>query len=163
MMTKDQFRNALSGFPSGVTIVTTTDAERGWCGFTASSFCSVSAEPPLVLVCLADTAECHAAFLAARRWNIHIVDEAHTGLATRFASRGADKFAGNAFEADAHGIPRLRNAFVTLQCRRHEIHASGDHAILVGEVVDVDMTDSAPVFYYRRAFHPVEKAGEPTS
>ncbi len=50
---------AMVTFPSGVTRVTTSDAESRWWGFTATSFCSVSMQPPLVLDCLAETAECH--------------------------------------------------------------------------------------------------------
>ncbi|APZ50560.1 flavin reductase family protein [Salipiger abyssi] len=155
MIPKDQFLKAMGAFPSGVTIVTTTDADGQWRGFTASAFCSVSADPPLVLVCLADSADCHAAFQAAGRWNIHIVDAAHTELAMRFARRGAEKFAGDDFVADAHGIPQLRDAFVTLHCARHACYPGGDHSILVGQVGAAEITDSAPVYYYRRGFHPV--------
>ncbi|MBN9888118.1 flavin reductase family protein [Salipiger abyssi] len=158
MIPKEQFLKAMGAFPSGVTIVTTTDADGRWRGFTASAFCSVSADPPLVLVCLADSADCHAAFQAAGRWNIHIVDAAHTELAMRFARRGAEKFGGNAFEADIHGIPKLRGAFVTLHCARHAAHESGDHTILVGRVDAAEVSEGAPVYYYQRGFHPVASA-----
>ena len=58
----DGFREAMASFPSGTTIVTTSDSGGGWWGFTASSFCSVSLDPPLVLTCLATGAQCFGAF-----------------------------------------------------------------------------------------------------
>jgi flavin reductase (DIM6/NTAB) family NADH-FMN oxidoreductase RutF len=100
------FREAMSAFPSGVTVVTTTDAEGRWWGFTATSFCSVSAEPPLVLVCLAETAECHPVFAAATDWIIHVLAADHGALALRFATRGADKFGESDFVAGPFGVLR---------------------------------------------------------
>lgn len=101
------FRSAMAAFPSGVTIVTTSDAGGRWWGFTASSFCSVSLSPPLVLVCLDRNADCHAAFSGASQWAIHLVPPDHIDLARRFATRGADKFAGDWFVADCDGLPIL--------------------------------------------------------
>lgn len=68
-----RFRDAMASFPSGVTIVTTADRDGRWWGFTATSFCSLSVEPPLVLVCLAKRAECHPVFLTAERFVIHVI------------------------------------------------------------------------------------------
>ena len=93
-MDRDNFREAMASFPSGATIVTTADAAGDWWGFTASSFCSVSMDPPLVLTCLARSAQCFPAFAAADRWNIHVLPHRHADLAVRFATRGADKFDG---------------------------------------------------------------------
>ena len=62
------FKAAMAAFPSGITIVTTTGADGAPWGFTATSFCSVSADPPLTLVCLATTAQCHPVFQEADRW-----------------------------------------------------------------------------------------------
>jgi flavin reductase ActVB len=81
----------MASFPSGVTIVTTSDETGQWRrGFTATSFCSVSMEPPLILVCLAASAECHPTFTSAARWLVHLVHlvtDEHTELAVRFATR----------------------------------------------------------------------------
>lgn len=74
----------MSSFPAGVTIVTTTDEDGQWWGFTATSFCSVSVDPPPVLVCLANNAECHPVFAKARHWRIHLIHAEHAELAMRF-------------------------------------------------------------------------------
>jgi flavin reductase ActVB len=151
-----RFREAMASFPSGVTIVTTTDETGKWRGFTATSFCSVSMEPPLILVCLANSAECRPAFTSAARWLVHVITDEHTELATRFATRGADKFAHPGFTANQHGLPTLAGASATLECDTHAIHSAGDHLILLGHVVDVRLGDGTPTVYYQRDFHPLE-------
>lgn len=145
------FRDAMSRFPSGVTIVTTT-ARDSWWGFTASSFCSLSIDPPLVLVCLASTAECHPVFMAAERYAIHILQPHHRELAMRFATRGADKFSGLWFYPDEHGLPVLPDARVRLLCRSRQRYPEGDHVILVGEVTDVALGNGQPVVQADRRF-----------
>jgi flavin reductase ActVB len=143
----------MASFPSGVTIVTTIDTDGRWWGFTATSFCSVSMDPPLVLVCLADTAECHPVFAAAQRWIVHVIHSEHADLAVRFATRGADKFADAGFRADERGLPVLERACVTLDCSLHALHPGGDHSILVGRVERTRIDEAElPAVYFRRGF-----------
>lgn len=158
-----RFRDAMASFPSGVTIVTTSDARGRWWGFTATSFCSVSMDPPLVLVCLAQTAECHPAFTATRRWLVHVIHPEDAPLALLFATRGADKFADAGFTADDRGLPLLDRACVTLDCSAHAAHPAGDHTILVGRVERTSLANDQPAVYFRRTFHllaqPTRAAG----
>lgn len=155
---KQRFRDAMSAFPSGVTIVTTTDANGRWWGFTATSFCSVSMEPPLVLVCLAHSAECHPVFDVATRWMIHVIPPEQVDLAMRFATRGSDKFGGAEFVPTEGGLPDLPGASVTLECDFEERHVAGDHTILVGRVRNTRVSDIGPVTYFRREFHAIPRA-----
>lgn len=155
--TTDRFRDAMATFPSGVTIMTTADrAGRPW-GFTASSFCSLSLDPPLVLVCLAKSATCHPAFQQSDEWSIQIVAARHRTLATRFATRGGDKFAGGEFAPDDRGVPVLPDAPVSLTCSAHARYDGGDHSILVAQVHDVALRDGHPMLYFRRTFHPLAR------
>ncbi|MDT3442977.1 flavin reductase family protein [Pseudofrankia sp. BMG5.37] len=147
------FREAMALFPSGVTIVTTTDHTGRWWGFTASSFCSVSMDPPLVLVCLAAKAECHPAFAAAERFVVHVVHPEHADLAVRFATRGADKFADAGFRAGEHGLPVLDRASATFSCVTHAVQPAGDHSILLGRVERTSVGEEHPAVYFRRRFH----------
>jgi flavin reductase ActVB len=151
----DEFRRAMASFPSGVVIATTIDsAGRPW-GFTASAFCSVSLDPPLVLVCLAKDADCHAAFTRARRLAMHVLHPGQSELALRFATKGVDKFAGEDFSPNAHGIPVLRHAPVGLDCTLHAQYDAGDHTVLISRVRTVTLAGRAPVVYYQRRFHPL--------
>lgn len=149
---KELFRTAMASFPSGVTLVTTADDGGRWWGFTASSFCSVSMDPPLVLVCLAGSAESHAVFAAAERWLIHVIHSDQAELAWRFATRGADKFAQTGFVADEHGLPLLADASIALACTAHAKYAGGDHTILVGRVVHTRVGENEPAVYFQRGF-----------
>ncbi|MEX5709998.1 flavin reductase family protein [Parafrankia sp. FMc6] len=153
-----RFRDAMASFPSGVTIVTTADETGRWWGFTASSFCSVSMSPPLVLVCLAASAQCHPAFERARRFIVHVVPPEHADLAVRFATRGVDKFADAGFRPDESGLPVLDRACVTLDCATHAIQPAGDHSILLGRVERTRVGADRPAVYFRRRFHLLGEA-----
>jgi flavin reductase ActVB len=143
----------MASFPSGATIVTTSDESGNWWGFTASSFCSVSMDPPLVLTCLANTAQCFPAFAQAERWNIHVLQHKHADLAMRFATRGAPKFDGAGFEPDADGLPLHPDVSISLRCAAYSKTDGGDHLVLMGRVEDVAMGDEMPFVYFRRKFH----------
>lgn len=151
----DRLRETLAHFPSGVTIVTTADRDGTWWGFTATAFCSLSAQPPLVLVCLAKSARCHEAFLDAESWVIHVLGSRHTDLATRFASKGVDKFAAGGFGMNADGLPVLEGACSVLECSAYARYDGGDHTILVG-LVTACRTDGGPAaVYFQRGFHSI--------
>jgi flavin reductase ActVB len=149
----DLFREAMASFPSGITIVTTVDAAGRWWGFTATAFCALSIDPPLVLVCLSTSAECYPVFDTAKRWVVNVIHPDHADLAIRFATRGADKFADAGFLTDEHGLPYLDSACVVMRCSAHAQYPGGDHEILVGHVDDVQVNaEQAPAVYFRRVF-----------
>lgn len=152
-----RFRHALAAFPSGVTIVTTGDRDGRWWGFTATSFCSLSIDPPLVLVCLAKTASCHEAFLTAGSWVVHVVPAHRSDLARRFGTSGIDKFAGGDFEPDPLGNPVFSDAAAILHCDTFARHDGGDHTILVGRVTGTSANGHAPTVYFHRAFHVLDR------
>lgn len=147
------FRDVMAGFPAGVTVTTTVDAEGRWWGFTASAFCSLSADPPLVLVCIARSAECYAAFASSDSIAIHFVQKEYEGLARTFATRGADKFNGHPFELSERGLPVLRELGSVLECSVWARYDGGDHTIIVGRVEDALLGTADPVVYYKRDFH----------
>lgn len=148
------FRQAMTRFASGVTIVTTADDTSTWWGFTASAFSSLSLDPPLVLVCLAASADSHPVFTTTPGFIINVLGREHEDLALRFATKGADKFSGGAFRAGAtDGYPVLDDALVSLKCTTHALHEAGDHTILIGEVGYIRIRpDGQPALHYDRRF-----------
>ena len=148
-----RFRDALASFPSGVTIVTTADDDDVWWGFTATSFCSVSADPPLVLVCLGRSASCHATFMRVSRFVINVVPTDHTELAQLFATSGVEKFVQGHFTANVDGLPVLDQALVVLECETYARYEGGDHTIIVGRVTESTVGDEKPAIYYQRNYH----------
>jgi flavin reductase ActVB len=143
------FKEAMTRFPSGVTIVTTRDEEGRPHGFTASAFSSVSADPPMVLTCLDKTARCHDVFLAATTFSLAFLRPEHWDLARRFASKVEDKFDAT-FTTDPYGLARLPDALAYLVCEMEQQVPAGDHTILIGRVISVTLGEGDPAVFYSR-------------
>lgn len=145
-------RRAFGTFATGVTITTTRDAAGAPVGFTANSFTSVSLDPPLLLVCLAEKAASYPVFRDAGHFAVNVLSEAQREASTTFATRGADKFASVPWRARHTGAPVLDGAVAWFDCRTESIVPAGDHAILLGRVVDFDCVPGAPLGYCRGAY-----------
>jgi flavin reductase ActVB len=155
------FRDAMARFPSGVVIATARDEAGEAHGFTASSFCSVSADPPLVLLCLATSATCHPVFARCHAFAISILHSRQVEHAIRFATKGASKFTNLDLTDTANGQPSLSRALVALDCIVEDRHPAGDHTIIIGNVQHVALGDEEPpAVYYSRAFHTLATADE---
>lgn len=148
------FRRVLGLFPTGVTIVTTWDADGQPVGATVSSFNSVSLDPPLVLFSLARNMACCEAFAAGGPLAIHVLGDAQEDLSNRFARGGADKWADLAYGAGEHGAPLLAGTLATFECRPYAQYPGGDHTIFVAEVKQLRFRDGSPLVFsaggYRR-------------
>jgi len=155
-MTVDErsFRKALGCFASGVTVVTTLDpATRAPAGVTVSAFCSVSLEPPLVLVCLGERTADLDAFRGFGHFAVNILSEHQRDLSIRFASRSGDKWAGVSWEGWDSGVPILSGCLANLECATVEARPCGDHVILVGRVVRLRHdAGGAPLLYGRGSY-----------
>lgn len=145
-------RRALGTFATGVTIVTTLDADGAPVGFTANSFTSVSLDPPLILACLAKSAASYPVFAGAEAFAVNILAETQRETSNTFAARGADKFAAVDWESKVSGCPVLTEVVSWLDCTMHEVVEAGDHVILIGRVLDYAYTDEAPLGYCRGAY-----------
>jgi len=145
-------RRAFGTFLTGVTIVTTHDAAGMPCGMTANSFTSVSLDPPLVLVCIGRGSSNIAAFEAADRFAVHILSHDQGEVATLFALRGADRFAGITHRAMATGAPVLDECLSWFDCSLYQRIEAGDHLILIGRVEEFDAAPEAPLGFCRGRF-----------
>jgi flavin reductase ActVB len=153
-----EFRDALAAFPSGVVVVTTREEDGTPRGFTATAFASVSADPPMVLVCLATTADCYRAFAASAHFGVSILADHHSETAQAFATRGADKFGSTTFGDGDTGVPFIEEAPSVLECRVESRIPAGDHVILLGEVIGCENRfESRPLLYFKRGFHQLQE------
>jgi flavin reductase ActVB len=150
------FRSALSRFASGVSVVTTKDAAQKPFGITVSAFCSVSLDPPLVLICIEKTTGSHHAFEQSGRFTVNILASNEVGVSEHFASLIEDKFAGIEHAVDEHGIPILQGSLATLQCRLFKTLDGGDHSIFLGEVEHVIVRDAEPLIYYKGGYRHIQ-------
>ena len=129
-----EFRQALGSFGTGVTIVTTRDSRGDPVGMTASSFNSVSIEPPLVLWSVTKTAGSAEAFRNAEYFAVHVLAAEQMDLSNQFSRAGEDKFAGIKWHIDHNKTPVIDDVSTRFDCRTWEIYEGGDHWIIVGEV-----------------------------
>ena len=149
---EQEFRDAMSRFASGVTVVTTVDAEGVPRGYTASAFTSLSLDPPMVLTTLAGTAESHPAFVTADTFAVSVLRPHHHEIAMRFASKGTDKFAGDDFTPGRLGLPVLPDALAVVECRIEALFPGGDHTIITGRVEHVWSHEGPALVYFMREF-----------
>ncbi|MBU6282011.1 flavin reductase family protein [bacterium] len=150
---QSEFRRVLGHFATGVTVVTTLDAEGKPAGLTANAVSSVSLDPPLVLVCVDKKAETAACFAASGVFTVNILSEEQEGLSRRFAKSGPDKFSGVGFHAGGNGAPVLEGALARIECRIRQSVEAGDHVIHIGlaEAIGVE-GELDPLLYFRGGY-----------
>jgi flavin reductase (DIM6/NTAB) family NADH-FMN oxidoreductase RutF len=153
-VSKAEFRQALAQLAAGVSIITTCDQDGQKLGMTATAVTSVSLDPPLVLVCVDNRTRTAAALTAPMPFVVHFLSAEQEWLARQFASSSTDKFAGVAYQWTAYGCPQLEDTIASLVCVPYQTLLSGDHTIVVGRVVEVDVADNnlSPLIYVRGQF-----------
>ena len=147
------FKEAMAHWASGVTVVTTLAGDTP-VGITASSFSSVSLEPPMILVCVAKKLFSHGAIQETGAFGVSILGTEHLEWGMRFAGMMPeieDRFEGLDVHTEATGVPLLNGALGWLDCRLRHAYDGGDHTIFVGEVMAASARPSgAPILYYNR-------------
>jgi flavin reductase (DIM6/NTAB) family NADH-FMN oxidoreductase RutF len=148
-VTNEQFRKVLGHFATGVTVVTTRlhPADEPW-GFTVNAFTSVSLEPPLVLVCVGHNSQSSKAMEEAKHFAVNFLTAEQESVSRLFASRAADRFANLAHSKGPHGSPLLDGCLGFVECKKLATHHHGDHAIVIGEVLEAHFTHGEPLLYY---------------
>lgn len=145
------FRDAMSRFTSGVTIITTRATDGRPYGITASSFASLSLNPPLVLVCLGNRSSAYEVFMAAEEFAVSILAEDQAHLAYLFSRRDQDRFADPAVQDSPLGLPVIAGSMARLHCAMDSRLPSGDHAILIGRPQWIELGPGRPLVHYNRA------------
>lgn len=146
------FRNALSQFATGVTIITTRLQDGSFLGLTASSFNSVSLTPPLVLWSLAQSANSLPVFSGNSHYVINVLAADQTALAERFSRRIDNRFEGVEFELSHTGLPILKGVAAWFECHNRSRYPEGDHVIFVGEVERCDVHAKPPLVFHGGRF-----------
>jgi flavin reductase (DIM6/NTAB) family NADH-FMN oxidoreductase RutF len=147
-----EFRRVLGHFASGVTVIT-TQYQQQLHGTTVSSFCSLSLNPPLVLVCLDLKATIHDLIIASEVFGVNILTEHSEAASRHFARHTSEKFSEIRHNPGQLGVPLLEDALATLECRVVERHPGGDHSIFIGQVVAMHAQSYAqPLLYFRSQY-----------
>ena len=152
MVTGDTFKQVLSNWGSGVTIVSTPGMDGKPYGLTVSSFTSVSLDPPLILVCLDNRIGGLQAFKDSGRFGVSVLADGQADLSTLFARKDTERPAELYFTGTT-GVPLLKDSLATLECKTYAMHAGGDHQILVGQVEAASLgaanDGKGPLLYFR--------------
>ena len=158
----EEFRNALRCWASGVSIVTTRH-DDGIRGITVSSFCSLSLDPPLILICIARNARSHELIARQKAFAVNILGAGQRRLSDRAAGRLGEE--GTRLEGLPHrtavtGAPILEDAIAWLDCALVDRHPGGDHTIFVGRVEAAGAGAGRPLLYCRSSYR---KLAPPTA
>lgn len=136
-ITSGVFKQAMRRFASGVCVVAAGDGEQRR-GMTISAFSSVSADPPLILVCINANAFSHDAIVDVQRFSVNILAQHQQEIAMAFAGmrelQGAQRFTLGDWR-QVRGAPTLRDALQSLVCEPVSRHPAGSHTVLIGRVI----------------------------
>ena len=161
MIDPQNFRSTLSHWASGVTVVT-TQLNEPRVGITASSFSSLSLDPPLILICVAKKLYTHQVIEQSRIFAVNILGVEQLEWGKRFAGmipELEDRFQGIDVQHAVTGAPILGGALAWLDCTLHDTHQSGDHTIFIGEVVAAHAgAEGNPLLYYHRNWRQLDSA-----
>ena len=160
MIDADTFRSVLGRFASGVTIVTARDAQGTDHGMTVSAFCSLSLDPPLVLLCVDKSATMFDLLRSHPAFGVSILSSAQEAYSRRFAdkkSERSERFDGIAYTRGNSGVVLLDGALAHLECKVIKHHDEGDHMILIGRVDRAEPLDGRPLLYFRGGYAQFER------
>ncbi|MDB5796767.1 MAG: flavin reductase family protein [Paucimonas sp.] len=146
------FRLALSQFATGVTIITTRLEDGSFLGLTASSFNSVSLDPPLVLWSLATRANSLPVFTDNSHYVINVLAGDQATLAEQFARRADNRFEGVEYELSRTGLPILKGVAAWFECHNRSRYPEGDHVIFVGEVEACAVQPKSALVFHNGSF-----------
>jgi flavin reductase (DIM6/NTAB) family NADH-FMN oxidoreductase RutF len=149
-----ELKDTLASLPAGVVVVSTT-IEGGFAGLTATSFTSVSIEPPLVLVCLESQARTRDAVAAAGELSVSVLARSQEFLAERFSGRAPlvePTWREVPHEVGRRGLPHIEGCLAWFDCRLVDIRTAGDHDIALADVLDCGRGAGEPLVLWNRSF-----------
>ncbi|MGH2532397.1 MAG: flavin reductase family protein [Thermomicrobiales bacterium] len=155
-ITTDLFREVFRRWPSGAAIVTSLDNDRPH-GMVVGSFCSLSLEPPLVMVSAGAATRMHDIIDRHHGFAVSILSNEQVTIFDRFAGFDRtfdhDRFAGLRTATAPSGLPVFPDGLAWVDCRIVDRHRGNGYTIFVGEVVAASLGESAeeaPLVYFRR-------------
>jgi flavin reductase (DIM6/NTAB) family NADH-FMN oxidoreductase RutF len=152
-LTSIDFRKALGQFATGVTVVTVEKSPGRVHGMTANSFTSVSLFPPLVSVCVDQSAHLLPLLREKSAFGVNVLKEDQQPLSEFFTrAEQPEKVEAHLnvhFSWTEENIPLLDNVLCQVVCRLHSTHVAGDHTIIVGEVLSTALYSGQPLLFFR--------------
>ena len=152
------YRTVVGAVTSGVMVLTARDA-AGDHGMTISAVCSLSMEPPMLLVCLNTRSRTQRAVADSGCFAVHVLDERQAWIAERFARPAAhDKFSGLVVRPGHLTAPVLSDALAVIECEVTETVKGGTHRVFLARVINAEAREGSPLAYFRGKFGRFELA-----
>lgn len=153
------FRGGMSLLAAAVNVIT-TDGPAGRAGFTASAVCSVSDEPPTLLVCMNRASQSHRIFVQNRVLCVNVLAAGQVALSALFSNREVamvERFERTPWSLLRSGAPALDGALVNFDAEVQSVHEVGTHSIFYAQVCGMRVSDPAHggLVYFNRAYHPL--------
>ena len=142
------YRQVMGQFLAGVTVITAME-DGTPVGMAASSFTSLSMDPPLVLFCPARSSSTWARIAEAGHYAVNVLAAEHEPVSRAMSSKAPDKFTGLRWHTEVTGCPVLDDALGWIDCRTEHVYEGGDHLIVVGRVLALGWRDGDPLGYHR--------------
>jgi flavin reductase (DIM6/NTAB) family NADH-FMN oxidoreductase RutF len=146
-----RFREVLAHFATGITIVTALEDGEP-VGFTCQAFAALSLDPPMVILAPARSSTSWPRIAKAGAFCVNILEEHQEALSRTFAVSGGDKFDGVGWKPGITGAPVLEGSLAVIECRLGDIFDGGDHELVTGHAVAMDIGSGGPLLFYRSGF-----------
>jgi len=146
-----RFREVLGHFATGITIVTASE-DGVPVGFSCQSFAALSLDPPMVILAPAKSSTSWPRIAEAGAFAVNILAEHQEAICLNFAVSGGDKFDGVAWTAGTTGAPLIKGSLATIECTLGAIYEGGDHELVTGHVVAMEVGSGSPLLFYRSGF-----------
>jgi len=122
-------------------------------GLTASSFVTLSFDPPLVMFAIQHSAGSYAAMVSSRAFGVSLLRDTQAAVGQLFATSGPEKTGKTSFEQGrALRVPLIPDALAHVECLTNQIFISGDHAIVVGLVEEARTFEGKPLLYFGQQY-----------
>lgn len=157
------FRAVMSRFATGVTVVTTC-VGRERLGITVNAFCSVSLDPPLVLICVEHGSLVHDALIESGIFAVNFLSRDQENLSVCFAGHSEERhsnFCGVTSHSLATGAPIFDHSLGFIDCRIVATYPGGDHTVILGQVEAQEAYEGEPLLYYRSQYLNSEEKTKP--
>jgi len=154
---KQDYRNAMARLGAAVNVVT-SDGPAGLAGFAATAVCSVTDDPPTLLVCINRGSSAYPAVNANRVLCVNTLSHAHKDLSRRFGGKTPvqERFEGASWSVLETGAPALDDALISLDCKVKSVSDGGTHDILICEVVAIKENEGGQaLIYFDRRYHTI--------
>lgn len=152
-MEDHQFRNAMGNFATGITVITTV-VENEVYGMTANAFTSVSLDPKLVLISIANKAKMLTHIQQSKKFAVNFLASDQRAVSMQFAGQIKD---AKPYEFDwFNSHPVIKDALANITCSVKSEYVAGDHTLLIGEVTYFQLKDGEPLLFYQGKYHELK-------